>query len=627
MATRKTEEKDGVGAETVAGADAAPASPLAHDQPAAKAPDPVALTQALVKLSERAQPLVQQWLDKVRLHQPDIPVDANAFGHLWLEAWHRLAEDPRRLVDIQLRWWQDYLKLCQQTARRFMGKPSEVVIEAPPNDRRFKDQAWQENVAFDFLKQSYLLTAKWLQTTVSDIKGLDAPQQRKIEFYTRQFVDAMSPANFWMTNPEVLRTAAETGGENFVKGLENLLNDLERGQGELRITMTDMNAFALGKNIATSQGQVIYQNELIQLIHYQPLTENQFAAPLLIVPPWINKYYILDLKEKNSFVRYALAQGHAVFMISWVNPDERHRDIDFEQYIDAGLVAALQAMQRATQCTSVNMIGYCLGGTLLSMLLAYLAKAPQPPAIPTINSATYFVTMVDFSEPGDIGVFIDDEHFKIIDHAIGDKGYMPASYMANTFSMLRANDLVWNFVVNNYLLGKEPFPFDLLYWNSDSTGLPAKMYRTYLRSMYRDNLLAKAGGYVLKDISLNLTDISLPAFIVGTREDHITPWRGVYKATQIYSGPTTFVLSGSGHIAGIINPPQHSKYSYWMNAETPASPDDWLSAATEHPGSWWPVWATWVKEFAGPLQPAIQPGTHTPTLEAAPGSYVTVRAA
>ncbi|NDG04599.1 MAG: alpha/beta fold hydrolase, partial [Alphaproteobacteria bacterium] len=471
---------------------------------------------------------------------PDIPVDANAFGHLWLEAWHRLAEDPRRLVDIQLRWWQDYLKLCQQTARRFMGKPSEVVIEAPPNDRRFKDQAWQENVAFDFLKQSYLLTAKWLQTTVSDIKGLDAPQQRKIEFYTRQFVDAMSPANFWMTNPEVLRTAAETGGENFVKGLENLLNDLERGQGELRITMTDMNAFALGKNIATSQGQVIYQNELIQLIHYQPLTENQFAAPLLIVPPWINKYYILDLKEKNSFVRYALAQGHAVFMISWVNPDERHRDIDFR---------------------------------------------------------------------------------------MNKRGFLEGYEMATTFNLLRANDLIWSFVINNYLLGKEPFPFDLLYWNSDSTGLPAKMYRTYLRSMYRDNLLAKAGGYVLKDISLNLTDISLPAFIVGTREDHITPWRGVYKATQIYSGPTTFVLSGSGHIAGIINPPQHSKYSYWMNAETPASPDDWLSAATEHPGSWWPVWATWVKEFAGPLQPAIQPGTHTPTLEAAPGSYVTVRAA
>lgn len=588
-----------------------------------KGPDPVELSRTMANIAERSQRIVSDFLSRQAADSGLGLADPLNIGEAFLEMTRRLMADPSKLVHAQMNLWQDYMNLWQATARRMMGEPAEPIAEPAPGDRRFRDPAWQENEVFDFIKQSYLLTARWLQSTVREVDGLDEKTAQKVDFYTRQFVDALAPSNFVLTNPEVLRATVESGGENLVKGLQNLLEDLERGKGRLNIRMTDLEAFRIGHNIAVTPGKVVFQNDLMQLLQYEPTTETVHRRPLLIIPPWINKFYILDLREKNSFIKWAVDQGHTVFVISWVNPDETLAEKSFEDYMAEGPLAALDAMERATGEREANVIGYCLGGTLLACTLAYMAAKRDR----RVASATYLATMIDFSEPGELGVFIDEEQLKALEARMNEKGYLDGSTMATTFNMLRANDLIWSFVVNNYLLGKDPFPFDLLYWNADSTRMPAAMHSFYLRKMYHENLLPQPGGITLKGVPLDLTRIKTPTFILSTREDHIAPWTSTYKATQLYSGPVRFVLAASGHIAGIVNPPAAEKYQYWTNDELPESPEAWLEGATPHPGSWWPEWGKWIKKFGGGKVRARRPGDRDlPVLEDAPGSYVKVRA-
>ncbi len=603
-------------------------APGAQPKTPAAAPrwlDPAAMSALLIRIAERTQKLIQEYAERHK-SSATLPSDidpariAKAFGELT----NRLLNTPERFVDAQLAFWQDYARLWQTALTRLAGQKVNPFIAPAANDKRFQDPAWQDVWLFDFIKQSYLLTARWAQSLVQKADGLEPKMARKIDFYTRQMVDAISPSNFWMTNPEVLRATVETGGENLIKGLEHLLNDLDRGQGRLAISMTNPKSFRFGENIATSKGKVVFQNELMQLIQYAPVTEKAHKTPLLIVPPWINKYYILDLREKNSFIHYMVEQGHTVFCISWVNPDSRHAHINFDDYMTLGLLAAIKDMARITGVDEVNVVGYCIGGTLLASTLAYLNALgkKRPKDIPTIVSATYLVTLVDFAEPGDLGVFMDEEQITALEARMAKLGYLDAPVMATTFNLLRSNDLIWSFVVNNYLMGREPFPFDLLYWNADSTNLPASMQSYYLRNMYLQNKLVQPGGVEMKGVAIDLTSITTPSFLLSTRDDHIAPWRSTYAATQLYKGPVTFVLSGSGHIAGIINPPVNNKYGYWTNAKCPAHPDDWLKDAEAHDGSWWPEWLNWLKPFAGPMVPAREP---TNALEEAPGSYVRVQ--
>ena len=598
------------------------------NRPNIKLPDPIELSRAMAKIAERSQRLVTDFLTRQSGDAHIGMADPLNIGSAFLEMTARLMANPAKLVEAHVNLWRDYMTLWQNTTRRWLGDETAPVAAPNPEDRRFKDAAWDENQLFDFIKQSYLLSARWIQNTVRDVGGLDEKTAKKIDFYTRQFVDAMAPSNFVMTNPEVIRTTVESSGENLVKGLSNLLEDLERGKGKLAIKMTDLEAFKLGENIAVTPGKVVYQNDLIQLLQYDPTTAEVHRRPLLIIPPWINKYYILDLRDKNSFIKWAVGEGHTVFVISWVNPDERLAAKTFEDYMTEGPLAALGAIKRATGEDEVNAIGYCLGGTLLAATLAYMAVKGDE----RIKSATFLATMVDFAEPGELGVFIDEDQLASLEEAMREKGYLEGSAMATSFNMLRANDLIWSFVVNNYLLGKDPFPFDLLYWNSDATRMPAAMHSFYLRKMYQENQLVVPGGIELCGVPIDLTKITIPAFLLSTREDHIAPWKSTFAATRLYRGPVKFCLSASGHIAGVVNPPAARKYSYWTNngktGKTPASPDKWLVGAVQHPGSWWPEWSKWVAKFGGGKVKARRPGEgELEPIEDAPGSYVRVKTA
>ena len=591
-------------------------------QPADPTTDAQDMAREIGEIAEKSQRLVAEFLNRQHPEDGIGMASPLAIGAAFFEMTARMMSDPSRLVQAQLSLWNDYMTLWQRTAQRFLGGRSEPVIEPARGDRRFRDAAWDDNTLFDFIKQSYLLTARWLQNTVREVEGIDERTARKVDFYTRQFVDALAPSNFVMTNPEVLRATIESRGENLLHGLKNLLEDLERGKGRLAIKMTDMAAFRVGENIAVSPGKVIFQNDLMQLIQYSPTTELVNRRPLLIIPPWINKFYILDLRPDNSFIRWAVEQGHTVFVISWVNPDEHLAAKTFADYMLEGPLAALDAIEQATGEREANVIGYCLGGTLLACTLAYMAAKHDN----RIKSATFFVTMVDFAEAGELSVFIDEEQLSALEERMNAKGYLEGRDMATTYNMLRANDLIWSFVVNNYLLGKSPFPFDLLYWNSDSTRMPAAMHSFYLRKMYQENLLVKPGGITLAGVPIDLGKIRTPAFILSTREDHIAPWRSTYAATRLYKGPVKFVLSASGHIAGVVNPPG-GRYGHWVNDNNPPTPEEWLAGATEHAGSWWPLWEQWVAQYAGGEVPARQPGDGKLTpIENAPGSYVKVRA-
>ena len=609
---------------THAEANGKPGTNGANGSNGARQPDLAAMGRAWSDIAERSQKLVAEFLQRQsKTANQDTPnLDPLNIGSAFLEMTAKMIADPAKLAQAQMSLWQDYMTLWQRTAVRMMGGEADAVVSPERGDRRFKDSAWDENTLFDFIKQSYLLSARYVQSAVQEVDGLDAKTAQKVDFYTRQFVDAMAPSNFVMTNPEVLRTTLESGGENLVNGLQNLLSDLETGKGELQISMTDKTAFEVGKNIAVSPGKVIYQNDLMQLIQYDPATETVARRPLLIVPPWINKFYILDLQPKNSFIKWAVEQGLTVFVISWVNPDAKLAEVDFDHYRSDGPMAALDAIEQATGEREVNAIGYCLGGTLLAATLAIMKARGDD----RIKSATFFTTMVDFEEAGELSVFIDEEQIAALEARMDREGYLDAASMANTFNMLRANDLIWSFVVNNYLLGKDPFPFDLLYWNSDSTRLPAAMHSFYLRKMYQENLLIEPGGISLDDVPIDLRTVDVPSFILSTKEDHIAPWKATYSATQLYSGKVKFCLSGSGHIAGVINPPAAEKYGYWTNARNPKAPDSWLKGATYHAGSWWPEWKKWLGRFSGGKVPARKPGDGgLKPLQDAPGSYVANR--
>ena len=593
-------------------------------EPQAKpAPDPIELAQTYAEIAQRSSQLMGDYI--ARQSKGGVPAFGDELGiaKAFYEMTGKLFADPAKFVEMQMKLWQDYMSLWQNSMMQFFGQYAQPVIEPVKGDRRFKHDDWQQNFLYDYIKQSYLIAAKHLHQTVGSVEGLDDQTARKVDFYTRQYIDALSPSNFVLTNPEVLRETVASGGQNLVKGLNNLLEDLESGNGQqVRVKMTDPNAFQVGGNLAITPGKVVYQNDLMQLVQYAPLTKQVYRRPLLILPPWINKFYVLDMREKNSFVRWATEQGHTVFIVSWINPDASHAQITFDQYMLHGPLAALDAIEQATGEREIDAIGFCLGGTLLATTLAYMAARKDN----RIKSATFFATMIDFAEPGELEIFVDEQQVTNLEKKMLERGYLEGSEMATTFNMLRANDLIWSFVVNNYLLGKDPFPFDLLYWNSDSTRMPAAMHSFYLRNMYINNLLREPGGLTLDGVPIDLGKVKVPLYFASTLEDHIAPWKSTYAGAQLFTGKKRFVLGGSGHISGIINPPAANKYGYWTNDEPADTPQAWLAAAAQHAGSWWSDWAKWVEQYAGDKVPARVPGDgKLKALEDAPGSFVKLR--
>jgi len=591
-----------------------------QQEPTIHVPDPLQVSNTVASIASKSQRLVQNFLARQTADGTLNIENSLHIGTAFLEMTQKMLADPVKLAQTQFALWQDYAQLWQKSAAAFFGQQVEPVISPERSDRRFQHDAWKDNYFFDFIKQSYLLTARWLQSTVREVEGLDKKTQKKLEFYTRQFIDALAPTNFPITNPEVLRATLESGGENLLKGLHNLLSDLERGKGKLSIRTTDLAGFTPGVNVAATPGKVIYQNELFQLIQYTPTTEQVFRKPLLVVPPWINKFYILDLRPKNSFIKWWIEQGFTVFVISWINPDARLAEKTFEDYLVEGALTALDIIEQATDERQVNAVGYCLGGTLLACTAAYLTAKNDDDRL---SSCTFITTMLDFSAPGELEVFIDEEQLTSLEKRMSQRGYLEGNEMAATFSMLRANDLIWSFFISNYLLGKEPFPFDLLYWNSDSTRMPAKMHSFYLRNMYQKNRLREPGGITLAGEPIDLRKVTTPGYFLATIEDHIAPWKTVYAGTQLFSGPVRFVLSGSGHIAGVINPPAKNKYCYWINSAIPKTPERWFGGAEQQQGSWWVDWLQWAQQYAGDATLARLPGTgKMDVLEDAPGSYV-----
>ena len=580
--------------------------------------DPVQLSLGLAGIAVRSQRLMMDFLTR----RPDLSglSDPTGVGRAFLDLTAKLIANPMPIAQMQLELWEEHVKLLQRTTERLVGIPNKSDHRPVAADRRFRHSAWTENVLFDYIKQSYLLFAEAVLSAVNRVDGLNPKTAHKVDFYTRQFVDAMAPSNFLATNPEVLETTIETGGENLLRGLTNLLDDIERGRGQLAVTMTDLEAFRLGENVATTPGKVIFQNELMQLIQYAPSTVEVKRRPLVIVPPWINKFYVLDLRPETSFIRWAVGQGHTVFVISWVNPDERLAHKGFEDYMLEGPLAALDVIGVAAGEREVNAIGYCLGGTLLAALLGYLSAQNDD----RIQTATYLVTLVDFTDVGDMAVFIDEEQLAVLEKRMQSRGYFEAHDMALAFNMLRANDLIWSFVVSNYLLGKQPIPFDLLYWNADSTRMPAAMQSFYLRKMYHENRLAVPGGISLAGVAIDLARIKTPTFLLSAREDHIAPWHSTYAATQLYKGPIKFVLADSGHIAGVISPPG-SKYGHWQNPNLPKGAAEWFETANPIQTSWWLTWEDWVSRHAGGSVKAREPGGPLQPIEDAPGSYVRAR--
>lgn len=588
--------------------------------------DMAGMNEHILKIATRSQKLMENFMRRGDLLKKKSKGSDNA--HLvraFTDFIKQTAKDPHKLVDAQINYWQDYVALLKNTLAQAGGEKVDPVISQDHLDHRFKDEDWETNWTFNYIKQSYLLMSRFVHAQIDHIEGIDHLEAHKVRFYAGQMLDALSPTNFALTNPEVLRATVDSKGENLIKGLENLLADMEKGAGKLRITMSDHSKFHLGKNIASTKGKVIYQNELMQLIQYSPTTDKVKKAPMLITPPWINKFYILDLKPEGSFVKYLVDQGHTVFLISWANPDEKLVHIGFDDYMTLGPVSALKEIKKITGADEVNCTAYCIGGTLLASTLAMIkGSATKDTDLPEVASATYLTSMVDFSDVGDLAVFIDEEQIAMLEEQMKETGYLHGAAMASTFSMLRANDLIWSFVVNNYMLGKDPFPFDMLTWNADSTNMTAKMHSYYLRNMYLNNNLIKPNKLTMNGVPIDLSKITTPSFLLSTHDDHIAPWKTTYTATQIYSGPVTFCLSGSGHIAGAMNPPTKKKYGYWVNGvdKYPANPDEWLAGADKQEGSWWPSWIKWLEEYSGSEVDARDPEKNDNVIEDAPGSYV-----
>jgi polyhydroxyalkanoate synthase len=585
--------------------------------------------EAIERLSmnlARAALTAQGAITEAALRQADkatLTHDPFNAGPAMSEVMGKLAAQPDRLMRAQADLLSRYMDLWQTTARRVAaGEPHAPIVKPPPGDRRFADPEWDANPLFDVIKQSYLLSSQWLNELVAGVEDVEPETKRRAEFFMKLLTDAFSPSNFLISNPAALKAAVETRGESLVKGMENLAADLERGGGALQIRQTDSSQFEVGVNVATAPGKVVFENALIQLLQFEPSTEQVFETPLLIFPPWINKYYILDLRAENSMIRWLASQGFTVFVVSWVNPDPALAEKTFEDYLTEGVEAAVAAVLEQTGAKQVNAVGYCIAGTLLSCALAYFAAKNDK----RIGSATFFAAQQDFSESGDLKLFTDEDWLRVIEVRMDESGgVLPGRVMSDTFNALRANDLVWSFFVNNYLLGKEPKPFDLLFWNSDQTRMPKRLHLDYLRRFYRENALAK-GAFSLHGVALNLSRVKTPIFVQASREDHIAPYRSVYKGSKLFGGPVTFVMAGSGHIAGVINAPAANKYQHWTNDDRPAKVEDWMAGATEHAGSWWPYWSAWLAKRSGAQVPARDPakGKLEP-IEDAPGSFVKVK--
>jgi polyhydroxyalkanoate synthase len=530
--------------------------------------------------------------------------------------------DPQRTVELQTRLGKAYLDLWAAAAKRLAGGATTPVATPAPNDKRFADPEWNSNQFYDFLKQAYLVSTQWANQLVSDA-DLDPHTKQKAEFYMRQIGNALSPSNFVLTNPELLRETLTSNAENLVRGMHMLADDIATGGGDLKIRQSDSSMFEVGRNLAVTPGKVIFQNEIMQLIQYAPSTATVLKKPLLIVPPWINKYYVLDLTPEKSFIKWCVDQGITVFCISWVNPDAHLAKKSWEDYIREGPLAALDAIKQATGEDKVHTIGYCVGGTLLAIALAAMAVHGDE----RIVSATLFAAQVDFTYAGDLKVFVDEEQVKAVEHRMAERGYLEGKSMVTVFNLLRSNDLIWPYIVNNYLKGKAPFPFDLLYWNSDATRLPAANHSFYLRNCYLDNKITK-GGVKIGDTPIDLKSVKVPIYNLATREDHIAPAKSVLLGSKFFGGPVKYVLAGSGHIAGVVNPPDKKKYQYWTGPKPRSGNlDTWLGHAKEHPGSWWPDWLAWLKQKdpteASPRVPGDGP---LKPIEDAPGSYVKVQA-
>jgi polyhydroxyalkanoate synthase len=548
------------------------------------------------------------------------PLDSEQFSELLTSA----QVDTAKLVTEHMSFMDQQMKLWQNATKAMLGEKFEAVVDEGRGDHRFKDQQWSQNPVYSYLKQAYLLNSQMLNNMVESLEFKDPKVAEQVKFYTRQYISATSPTNSILTNPEVCNEIIESKGQNLVRGLENFMQDLQRSPAQaFSITQTAPDAFSLGEDLAITPGKVIFENAFIQLIHYTPVTASVYKRPILITPPFINKYYILDLDKKKSLVRWLVEQGHSVFIISWVNPDESYANKNFADYMEQGPIAALDVVQKITNTDKINMVGWCVGGTLLATAAAYLrAKDDQ-----RINSLTFLTTLLDFEEPGEVGVYLSEKNLPLIEQAADAKGYFDGRVLGLGFSMLRENNLFWSYFVNNYLKGKDPAPFDLLYWNSDPTNFPAAAFKQYLQQTYINNNLKKAGAFVINDIGIDLSNIDAPCYFLSTIADHIVPWQGSYKGAHLVSGPSRFVLSGSGHLAGVINPQEGGKYPHWINDELSDKAETWLEGAQKHEGSWWPNWHGWLAEQSGNKVKARQPGSKKAfaAIEDAPGRYVKVR--
>jgi polyhydroxyalkanoate synthase len=613
------------------GAPPPPERPL-QEPPRAFAVDPFFIMppeqrQAIETLSvnlAKAALTAQGALTDATLRQAGAEVTPDPFhvGQAMTEVVSRLAANPERLLRAQAELFDGYMDLWKASARRAIGQEAEPVAAPAKGDKRFNDPDWTTNPVFDVMKQSYLLTSNWLNRLVGTVEGVEPLTKRRVEFFTKVLTDAFSPSNFLASNPVALREAMKSQGQSLLKGAERFAADLARGGGQLAISQTDAEKFKVGENVATAPGKVVFENPFMQLLQFSPTTEEVYETPLLIFPPWINKYYILDLRPENSMIRWLTGQGYTVFVTSWVNPGPDFAAMAVPDYIQGGVYAALEAVLKQCGVEKANTVGYCIGGTLLATTLAYMACYDDD----RINSATFFAAQQDFTEAGDLLLFTNDEWLADLDKRMETAGgVLPSVLMADTFNMLRANDLIWSFFVNNYLMGKEPTAFDLLFWNSDQTRMPRALHMSYLRDYYKDNLLAK-GELTMGEAKLDLGKVKTPVYVQSSRDDHIAPMRSVYRGARLFGGPVTFTLAGSGHIAGVINPPSAHKYQHWTNAALPPTVEEWVAGAEEHPGSWWPHWDQWLSARSGKKVPARDPaqGPLKP-IEDAPGRYVKVK--
>ncbi len=595
----------------------------ADDAKSIPMPDFTALSHNLAKLVEQGSKAAAVYFKPYEEGHtnPDLAEHVEdavkTLGHV-AEHW---ISDPKRAVEAQSTISAPMLELWSRTFRKMSGEPTEPLRAPDPADKRFADPEWNRNPIFDFLRQAYVITTDWANDMVTRADTLEPFEREKAGFYLRQIAGAISPSNFIATNPELLRTTMEQSGENLVRGMQMFTEDLEAGKGQLKIRQSDASKFVLGRDMAATPGKVVLRNDLMELIQYSPTTETVFKRPLLIVPPWINKFYVLDLNPEKSFIRWAVSQGLTVFVISWVNPDEAHAQKSFEDYMREGIFTALDAIETATGERQVSTVGYCVGGTLLAITLAYLATIGDD----RISSSTFLTTQVDFRDAGDLKLFVDQVRIKAIEEKMRETGYLEGSKMATAFNMLRPNELIWSYVVNNYLKGKEPMPFDLLAWNADSTRMPAANHSFYLRNCYLENNLTQ-GRLEFAGVKLDLKNVKVPVYHLATKEDHIAPARSVYTGAGYFGGPVKYVLAGSGHIAGVVNPANKPKYQYWSGPAVAGTYEDWLEEATETPGTWWGDWIGWLTAQAPERVPAREPGGGklTPICDA-PGDYVRVK--